>query len=202
MTTATTTTTDRPEGARRPPRGATANPIRYSRRLTAAIAAATALFAVAPAVHAGPAGPDVPAEIEVPAGNKVFLVGHAVGVQIYTCNATVDGHRWGFVAPEANLYGANGNLVATHFGGPTWKAGDGSTVVARLDHGVTVDATAIPWLRLSAVSTSHRGKLAQTTFIQRTATTGGLTPAAAGCNATTVGTTAEVPYTADYHFWK
>ena len=37
---------------------------------------------------------------------------------------------------------------------------------------------------------------------QRIATTGGLAPAAAGCNADTAGTTAEVPYTADYYFWK
>jgi hypothetical protein len=33
----------------------------------------------------------VPDKIQVPAGNKVFLVGHAVGVQIYSCNATAGG---------------------------------------------------------------------------------------------------------------
>ena len=32
--------------------------------------------------------------------------------------------------------------------------------------------------------------------------TGGLRPSAGTCNESTVGTTAEVPYTADYHFWK
>jgi hypothetical protein len=36
----------------------------------------------------------------------------------------------------------------------------------------------------------------------RHATTGGLTPPAATCNATTAATQAEVPYTADYYFWK
>jgi hypothetical protein len=31
---------------------------------------------------------------------------------------------------------------------------------------------------------------------------GGLSPAAAQCDVTTVGTAREVPYTADYLFWK
>ena len=70
---------------------------------------------------------------------------------------------------------------------------------------VTVDARAIPWLLLSAASTVH-GKggdlLGDTTFIQRTKTRGGLAPAAADCNAATVGARAEVPYTADYNFWE
>ena len=57
----------------------------------------------------------------------MFLVGHAVGVQIYSCNATASGFAWGFVAPRADLYGDNGKLVATHFGGPTWRARDGSS---------------------------------------------------------------------------
>jgi hypothetical protein len=36
-------------------------------------------------------------------------------------------------------------------------------------------------------------RLADTTFVQRTATTGGLGPDAATCNATTEGPVAEVP---------
>ena len=76
---------------------------------------------------------------------------------------------------------------------------------ARRDGDYTPDPTAIPWLRLAATSTAagpDGDRLAGTTYIQRTATTGGLEPAAAECNATTAGTTQEVPYTADYHFWK
>jgi hypothetical protein len=41
-----------------------------------------------------------------------------------------------------------------------------------------------------------------TTYIQRIAATGGLAPPAAQCTAATAGTVAEVPYTADYYFWK
>jgi hypothetical protein len=93
----------------------------------------------------------------------------------------------------------------THFGGPTWRAKDGSQVVGRLDDKVTVDPTAIPWLRLEAASTASGvdgDRLAATTYVQRLATTGGLAPAPGLCNAETVGTVAEVPYTAVYTFWK
>ena len=169
------------------------------------VAVAAAALLASPIAHAGPDGPDVPGAIAVEEGNKVFLVGHAVGVQIYSCGATSTGFAWSFVAPRANLYDAKGKLVTTHFGGPTWQAGDGSTVVGQRVDGVNVDPTAIDWLLLSARSTAAGAdgdRLAGTTFIQRTKTTGGLRPAAATCNGTTVGTTAEVPYTADYHFWK
>jgi hypothetical protein len=70
---------------------------------------------------------------------------------------------------------------------------------------ITVDPTAIPWLRLSAASPAAGAdgdRLTGTTFIQRIATTGGLAPPAADCNQRTAATEAEVPYTADYHFWK
>jgi hypothetical protein len=178
--------------------------IRLGGLLMAAIVALTAAWAPAQA-QAGPAEPVVPGQVQVPDGNTLFLVGHAVGVQIYACSATESGFGWRFVAPRADLYGDNGKLVATHFGGPTWEARDGSKVVGQRDDGVTVDPTAIPWLRLVATSTVSGldgDRLARTTFIQRTATTGGLAPPAADCNAETAGTVDEVPYTADYHFWK
>jgi hypothetical protein len=52
-----------------------------------AVAAALSLTQVA---HAGPPAPEgLPPEIQVDEGaNKVFLIGHAVGVQIYTCNGS------------------------------------------------------------------------------------------------------------------
>jgi hypothetical protein len=181
-------------------------PNRIARTLVATSAAvAAALSLTTPAAHASPSPPDVPDRIAVEDGNKVFLVGHAVGVQIYTCTATPAGASWSSAVPRANLYGDNGELIATHFGGPTWQAKDGSAVVAQRVDGVTMDASAIPWLLLSTVRTTSGpdgDRLTVTTFIQRTATTGGLAPAATECDAATVGTKVEVPYTADYSFWK
>ena len=129
----------------------------------------------------------VPGTIAVEDGNKPFLIGHAVGVQIYTCN----GSTWGPATPRANVYGDNGKLLMTHFAGPSWQARDGSRTMASRVDGVTVDPTAIPWLLLSAAppaAGADAGQLAGTTFIQRTATTGGLAPAAAGASPPVVAT--------------
>lgn len=169
--------------------------------LATAVAAAGVTGPLAQAASAGPDGPQVPSGIAVGAGHKVFLVGHATGVQIYTCN----GSAWSLLAPRADLFGGKGQLIVTHFGGPTWQARDGSSVTAKRVNGVTVDPTAIAWLLLKAdppVAGADGDRLARTTFIQRTATTGGLAPAPSTCTASTAGTTVEVPYTADYHFWK
>ena len=177
--------------------------MRYFTRFRILLLVTVAAAAVAQAAVAGAARPEVPAAIEVPSGNKVFLVGHAVGVQIYTCNVIADGYRWDFVAPRASLYGDNGKVLTTHFAGPSWQARDGSLAVGSVVGRAPVAGT-IPWLLLATTVTagSDGDRLAGTTFIQRIATTGGVTPDAATCNATAAGTTAEVPYTADYFFSK
>jgi hypothetical protein len=176
------------------------------RLLPLALLAALAV-SLAGVAQAGPAKPAVPAKIAVPEGHKLFLVGHASGFQIHACTAIGSGYGWRFLGPRANLYGDNGKLLTTHFAGPSWQARDGSKVVATLDGdgAVTVDPTAIPWLRLrvtSATVGADGGRLTATTYIQRLETTGGLAPAPATCNAAAVGDVAEVPYTALYAFWK
>ena len=60
----------------------------HARRLLAGIVAVIAAGATAQAAQAAPAPPPVPPEIAVEEGHKPFLIGHAVGVQIYTCTAT------------------------------------------------------------------------------------------------------------------
>jgi hypothetical protein len=173
---------------------------------TAMLFAALAI-AIPGIAHAGPAEPAVPTEIAVVDGYKLFLVAHAVGVQIHECIPNDSGYRWRFVGPRANLYDDRGTLVATHFSGPSWQARDGSKVTATIDGNgsVAVDPTAIPWLRLRVTSASagpDGERLSGTKYIQRIRTTGGLAPIAASCNAETLGDVAEVPYTADYAFWK
>ncbi len=173
--------------------------------MTAVVAVVAALPLAQPAL-AGLEGPDVPPKIQVEEGNKVFLKRHAIGVQIYACNPTTGGsYAWGFVAPRADLYDSKGTLRGTHYAGPTWKDQDGSTVKATRVDGVPGKNGAIPELLLkkSTASAGDDGdRLLNTTFIQRVATTGGAEPPAADCNAETSGTREEVPYTADYYFWK
>ena len=177
---------------------------RLNRVLAAGALAMAAFVSMTQSAQAGPPAPTVPSAIQVPDGNKVFLVGHAIGVQLYTCTARADGFEWQFGGPQADLYDDHGNLFATHFGGPTWQAKDGSFAVGQRVDGVTVDTTAVPWLLLTASPAAgpDGDRLAGTTFIQRVATTGGVAPAAGSCHEGTVGTTEEVPYTADYYFWK
>ncbi len=124
---------------------------------------------------AAPAPPDVPENIRPGDGHKVFLKGHAVGVQIYRCNPTATGHAWQLVAPRADLYGDNGKVVVTHSAGPSWQAKDGSKIVASRVDGVDVAGT-IPWLLLKATPASvapEGTRLAGTTHIQRVDTVGG-----------------------------
>ena len=99
--------------------------IGFHRLLVMGLVAVAAALSLTQVAHAGPPAPDVPPEIRVDEGNKVFLIGHAVGVQIYTCN----GSTWSSAVPRANLYNDHGKLIITHFRGPTWQAKDGSQAV-------------------------------------------------------------------------
>ena len=176
-----------------------------TRRSAAAATAAAVVLGVlsggAATAAAKVAPPDVPSKIAVEAGHKPYLVGHATGVQSYPC----DGATWGPATPRAVLTKDDGKVFITHYGGPTWEANDGSTVIGSRVDGVTVDPDAIPWLLLSAASTTtgpDGDKLTRTTFIQRLNTTGGKAPAASDCTPARAGERVEIPYTADYVFWR
>src|SRR6266516_3208736 len=161
---------------------------------------ATLLLAASPLALAGPGqnnrSPDVPAALEVPAGNKVAFHAFAVGAQIYEWSGTA----WVFVAPEAALFadaGGHGE-VGIHYAGPTWESDSGSRVVgARVASSPA--ANAIPWLLLQAVSTEGPGIFHRVTYIQRVNTTGGTAPGTPGSVA---GTRVGVPYTAEYVFYR
>jgi len=164
-----------------------------------AVAATVLLLGSAGATMAGGTdnrAPEVPSDIAVESGNKVHFHGYAIGVQIYTWN----GSSWGPAVPRATLYDNDGNVVATHFKGPSWQSNSGSLVVGTvIQPTATVDTNSIPWVRLSAASAEGPGIFAETTFIQRVHTVGGKAPAANGLVA---GQVAEVPYTADYFFYR
>jgi uncharacterized protein DUF3455 len=135
--------------------------------------------------------------LKVPAGNKVSYHVYAEGVQIYRWN----GASWSFAGPEADLFanaGGNG-LVGTHYAGPTWESNSGSKVVGTVLERGTPDPSAIPWLLLKAVSNEGPGVFARVTYIQRVSTVGGIAPTDAG---NFEGETVEVPYTAEYYFYR
>ena len=145
--------------------------------------------------------PDLPSplcdSVQVPPGNRLAFRVYALGVQVYRWNGTT----WGFVEPVATLFASarfNGE-VGTHYVGPTWESNSGSKVVAARVTGCAPDSTAIPWLLLQKVSTEGPGIFSSVTYIQRVNTTGGLAPTAPG---TVIGEVKEVPYTAEYYFYR
>lgn len=147
---------------------------------------------------------EMPAQLKTPATQILALETGATGVQIYQCGASkTDTYRyeWIFKAPEANLFDDAGKKIGFHYGGPTWEASDGSKVVAELkarDNGP--DASAIPWLLLSAKSTSGNGVFSRVLSIQRVHTVGGKAPES-GCTQATSGKEVRVPYKATYYFY-
>src|SRR5262249_47345596 len=133
-------------------------------------------------------------QLRVEEGNIVAFQALGIGVQTYRW----DGTDWVFVAPRALLFHGNA-VVATHFGGPTWESNSGSSVVGEaIDH-CSPDPDSIAWLLLKAKSTDGHGIFADVTFIQRLHTVGGLAPEVPG---DFVGDVAEVPYAADYVFYR
>ena len=122
----------------------------------------------------------------------------ARGVQIYECRTDGAGAAWIFVAPEAELFDAQGHAIGRHGAGPHWAAADGSRILGRVE--ARADAPQpgdIPWLLLSARSVGGSGRFAAVTSVQRVNTQGGHAPTG-GCDASSSGATDRVPYSADY----
>jgi len=146
----------------------------------------------------------VPATLVPPATESLKSKVSAVGVQIYICNAKVNGsYAWTLLAPQANLFNDEGKLVGTHFIGPTWQSNDGSSVAGAKVAGATVDASAIPWLLVKGVShAAEEGRFSDISYVQRLSTVGGLAPTDV-CDAThNLGTVVQSPYSADYFFYE
>ena len=176
--------------------------------------------------------PPVPDNIQVPAGNKLFLVGHAVGTQNYICVPSSTGIKYVLFTPEATLFDEEGEQLSTHYFGPNpdepntdprvisnrtiraaWQdSKDSSTVWGRAKpENISVDSDyvepgAIPWLLVTIVGKQNGptggDRLSATTFIQRLNTHGGSAPSTGCSTSEDIGKTAFVPYTTDYYFYK
>jgi hypothetical protein len=131
--------------------------------------------------------------VEPPAGAALLLAAKGDGSQVYTCT---DGH-WTLKAPDAKLLDDHGEVIGTHFAGPTWRLNDGSEVKGKMIASRPAsDGTSVPSLLLQAVPGSGTGKLANVAYIGRTDTHGG-----AGDTKPCTSGEARVPYTANYSFY-
>jgi hypothetical protein len=187
------------------------------------VAGALAL-SLAPSAASAQSPPQVPANLQVPAGNEVFLGGRAVGTQNYICLLSAKGFAWRFLGPQATVFiSVNGDLqqqITSHYlslnpaeglNRPTWQSSSdsslvwGSVVQPSTDPNYVAPG-AIPWLLLETAGVANgptNGALmTQTTFIHRVNTAGGIAPAAGCSQASEVGALALVPYTTDYFFYR
>jgi len=150
--------------------------------------------------------PVVPANLQVPEGNRVVWHVYAVGVQIYTwqniSSTDVPQYAWVFKAPEAILYDSEGQALGIHYAGPTWENENGLVKGAVLQRANSPDPNAIPWLLLQAVAHDGHGILSRVSYIQRVNTAGGKAPAAGAGDSHVVGEELRVPYTAEYYFYR
>lgn len=191
--------------------------------ITCVTALAVVLTISLPPSYAGPVTPPaVPANLQVPAGNKVFLVGHAVGTQQYMCLFPGTNDPWAFFGPQATLFNDGGKQILTHFLSPnpsengtpraTWQNSKDTSAVWALATPATTSTDpafvapgAIPWLRLEVVGDQDGptggDKLTATTFIQRLNTSGGAKPSTGCTMLTDIGKKKLVPYTSDYFFY-
>jgi hypothetical protein len=147
---------------------------------------------------------EVPSDLMPPASAAFLFELGARGDQIYTCAPKPEDTAtfvWTFKAPQAELFNDRGEVVGTHFAGPTWQGQDGSgvkgEVVARVD---APSKNAIPWLLLKATSHDGDGVFSTITHIQRLDTKGGVAPSK-GCDADHARDEVRVPYKATYAFY-
>jgi hypothetical protein len=142
-------------------------------------------------------------------GEVSTAVFHAEGVQIYQCESSAR-HQftWQPREPIATLI-LDGETVGRQYAGLRWghvdetklrwDHVDGSAVQAK----IVADAPGaspddIPWLRLDVISQTGDGALYGVTAVQRINTKGGM--AQGSCEK--AGSYLDVPYSADYVFWR
>ena len=185
------------------------------------VVAGVCLAMPSPGLNAQAKDPDVPADLEVPAGHKLFLQARAIGTQNYICLPTDSGVDWAFFGPQATLFKFRRQII-THFLSPnpdeedlpraTWQhsripAGYGAMRSHLPPIPVSLSQVRFPgccsrwWERSRAPAGGTR--LMETVYIQRIRTSGGEAPET-GCDDQdpNVGARALVPYEADYLFYK
>ena len=149
----------------------------------------------------GYAETQIPASIKVPEGHQAFLSVHAKGDQIYQCQTKEGGYGWQILAPDARLFDDEGRIVGKHYQGPVWEYHEGSRVQGKILTRYEQSAGSIPWLLVQIVGQQGQSPFANTRYIQRVNTQGGLPPTI-GCDGNHLGLEKRVPYTADYIFYQ
>src|SRR5574343_1476090 len=132
----------------------------------------------------------LPAAVQVPAGNRVAMETVGAGQITYECRAKKDmpgQFEWVFVGPDAKLMDRSGKTVGKYYGPPaTWESNDGSKLTATQLAVAPAGNGNIPLQLVKANPAMGMGAMQGVTHSQRVATQGGVAPAVA-CTATNAG---------------
>lgn len=178
-------------------------------KITLAAAAALSLTACASNMSA-PASMKfsqaaLPAAVQVPAGNKVAMETVGVGQITYECRAKKDmagQFEWVFAGPDAKLMDRSGKQVGKYYGPPaTWESMDGSKFTGTQLAVAPGGTGNIPFQLVKSNPAMGSGAMTGVTYVQRSATKGGVAPAMP-CGAANMGAKQIVNYQADYIFYK
>lgn len=177
--------------------------------IQSALAAAAASLSLV-ACAAGPgemvfSQDSLPDAVKVPVGHKVALETVGVGQITYQCRADREmagKFAWVFAGPDAKLLDRSGKQVGKYYGPPaTWEAMDGSKFEGKQLAVAPGGAGNIPFQLVQANPAMGNGAMSGVTYVQRSATKGGVAPALA-CNAANADAKEIVNYQADYVFYK
>jgi hypothetical protein len=147
---------------------------------------------------------DLPEPVRVPAGHQMAMKAVGVGELTYECRAKAAdpaAFEWVFVGPVAKLMDAANKEVGKYYAGPTWESMDGSKVTGKQVAVAPSTPGNIPLQLVKAEPAIGSGAMSGITYIQRVNTKGGVAPSDP-CAAASAGTKKQVPYQADYVFYK
>lgn len=143
-----------------------------------------------------------PGVLPPPAGNVLAFSLTVDGDRVYVCEAGSGGQfAWAERGPDAALLNRFGEPVGRYTPGPTWTAGDGSSM-----QGQVVQSTdgprqrSTPWLLLRTASRGGNGIFGGVDYAQEVQTHGGLPPTEP-CTQSLSGQERRVDFNALHHFY-
>ena len=147
----------------------------------------------------------LPDTLKVPAGHRVALETVGVGEITYECRADqakAGQFAWVFAGPDARLLDRSGKPVGKYYGPPaTWEGMDGSKFDGKQLAVAPGAEGNIPFQLVQANPAKGTGAMTGVTYVQRSATKGGVAPKSE-CGAANVDAKVIVNYQADYVFYK
>jgi hypothetical protein len=170
-----------------------------------ALSVATIAFQLPAYAQTDPAQKDLPALIQVAAGNKIVLEAQAEGTITYECRKEQEpltAYKWTMVKPQAVLKDKEGKEVGAYSGPPArWTMKDGSFVTGSQVAVSPNGEKNLPLQLAKADVSGGLGDLTAITYIQRVNTLGGVAPKAK-CSESRQGEKVDVDYSAQYRFWR